>query len=581
MLFKNFLFPVIIFLHVTVVSAQIFPDTLLQKQKNDLSEDALGRSTPRGTVQGFISAVANQDYYLASRFLNLETIAGNQDGTVLAQTLQNLLDQGYLQPYSRISNDSSGNTDDDLPAQIDRIGTITVGGETIGILLERIQGPLGDDIWLFASETLSKIINVTTLDGILINELLPAFLIDYRLVGVPLGHWLAAILLIFLAYLLAWIVIRIITGIIRLLWKKSKEENVSGIITALVLPIRIYLALWLFIYLSQQAGLSIILRQKFSGLVVIVGVVALVILLWRLTDLIATFSKKKMIKRESVSGMSVVLFVQRATKATLIIIGVIAILGALGIDVTTGIAALGIGGIALALGAQKSMENLVGSVTLVADQPIRVGDFCKVGDTIGTIESIGMRSTRIRTLNRTVVTIPNGEFSSGKIENYAHRDKFWFHPIFNLRYETTPDQIRYLLVEMRAVLYAHPKVHTEPNRVRLIQIGVDSIDLEVFAYINTTMFDEFLEIQEDLLLHMMDLVEKSGTSFAFPSQTVYLTRDRGRSNEKSEKAEGEVHKWKNENNLQLPRFDPEQIEKLRNSINYPPEGSVNRKMQNE
>lgn len=581
MLFKNFLFPVIIFLHVTVVSAQIFPDTLLQKQKNDLSEDALGRSTPRGTVQGFISAVANQDYYLASRFLNLETIAGNQDGTVLAQTLQNLLDQGYLQPYSRISNDSSGNTDDDLPARIDRIGTITVGGETIGILLERIQGPRGDDIWLFASETLSKIINVTTLDGILINELLPAFLIDYRLVGVPLGHWLAAILLIFLAYLLAWIVIQIITGIIRLLWKKSKEENVSGIITALVLPIRIYLALWLFIYLSQQAGLSIILRQKFSGLVVIVGVVALVILLWRLTDLIATFSKKKMIKRESVSGMSVVLFVQRATKATLIIIGVIAILGALGIDVTTGIAALGIGGIALALGAQKSMENLVGSVTLVADQPIRVGDFCKVGDTIGTIESIGMRSTRIRTLNRTVVTIPNGEFSSGKIENYAHRDKFWFHPIFNLRYETTPDQIRYLLVEMRAVLYAHPKVHTEPNRVRLIQIGVDSIDLEVFAYINTTMFDEFLEIQEDLLLHMMDLVEKSGTSFAFPSQTVYLTRDRGRSKEKSEKAEGEVHKWKNENNLQLPRFDPEQIEKLRNSINYPPEGSVNRKVQNE
>src|SRR5690606_23005857 len=135
----------------------------------------------------------------------------------------------------------------------------------------------------------------------------------------------------------------------------------------------------------------------------------------------------------------------RAAKIAIVALGIIWILGAIGVDITTGLAALGIGGLALALGAQKTIENFVGSVTLITDQPIRVGDFCSVAGTTGTIEKIGMRSTRIRTLDRTVVTIPNGEFSSSKIENYAHRDRFWFHPVIGLRYETTPDQIRYLL----------------------------------------------------------------------------------------------------------------------------------------
>jgi small-conductance mechanosensitive channel len=191
------------------------------------------------------------------------------------------------------------------------------------------------------------------------------------------------------------------------------------------------------------------------------------------------------------------------------------------------VAGLGIGGLAVALAAQKTVENLFGGLTLITDQPVRAGDFCRVGGWIGTVEDVGLRSTRIRTLDRTVVTIPNAAFAAMELENFARRDRIFFHPILNLRYETTPDQLRWLLVALKRLLVSHPMVSPEPARVRFVALGAHSLDLELFAYVRTTDFDEFLAVQEDLLLRIMDLVEESGTGFAFPSQTLYAAPDPG------------------------------------------------------
>lgn len=159
-----------------------------------------------------------------------------------------------------------------------------------------------------------------------------------------------------------------------------------------------------------------------------------------------------------VSALSAMRFFRRGAKAALAAIALMAILETLRFDITAGLAALGIGGLALALGAQKTVENLVGSLTLIADRPVRIGDYCSFGDSSGTVEDIGMRSTRIRTLDRSIITVPNGQFSSLQLTNYAFRDKFLFSPVLKLRYETSADQIRYLLVELRALLYGHPLV---------------------------------------------------------------------------------------------------------------------------
>ena len=563
--------------------AQILPQNEQESEEAALPEwpeDSLGRRNPRGTISGFISAVADDDYLKASAYLDLSELPEEfAEGPELAVMLEDLLDQqGQILPYFRISSSSGGRTDDDLPPNLDKIGTLTGNEENIELFVEEVKGPEGGPLWLISSETIETVAALTTEENVLlVDQFLPDFLENYRWGGVPAGQWIIMLLLGAIAYFLAWAVISFILFLIPRLWKKARTEPTAGVLKAFGLPAKLFLAVWLFVGLSREIGISIIVRQSFSGITLIIGMLALLILLWQLVEFISNFSKERMSVRGHLSAVSVVLFLKRAAKIAIIIFGVIGILGAFGVDVTTGLAALGIGGLALALGAQKTIENFVGSVTLITDQPIRVGDFCKVADTLGTVEKIGMRSTQIRTLDRTIVTIPNGEFSSSKIENYAHRDRFWFHPVISLRYETTPDQIRYLLVELRSMLYAHPMVSPDPARVRFVALGADSLNLEVFAYIEVLTFDEFLEVREDLLLRIMDIVAESGTGFAFPSQTLYFAKDQGLSKDKSQDVEKKVKEWREKRKMQIPKFDPEEIEKIKGSIPYPPEGSSERK----
>jgi MscS family membrane protein len=212
----------------------------------------------------------------------------------------------------------------------------------------------------------------------------------------------------------------------------------------------------------------------------------------------------------------------------------------LGVNVTGILAGLGVGGLAVALAAQKTVENLFGGVTLAADQPVRVGDFCRFGDRVGTIQEIGLRSTRVRTLDRTVVTVPNAEFSALALENFAERDRIWFQTVLGLRYETTADQLRHVLAGLTKLLRDDERVDPDPARVRFVGFGAFSLDLEVFAYIRTRDWAEFLRIREELLLEIMDVVAASGSGFAFPSQTIYTAADAGLDEEKARQAIEEV-----------------------------------------
>jgi MscS family membrane protein len=507
-------------------TAQLLPETNAEATETPVVEempDSLNRRTPRGAVDGFFKAVADQNYTRASQYLNLKRAQRRTaERERLVKVLQNLLDQsGNIMPYSWISNKKTGRTDDELEQGTDLVGTVTINGEVVNLFVENTED---DDlpVWKFSTGTVAAIAAVKAEDARLIDKILPDLLKEKTLAGVPVGHWLAVVVIVAVAYLLAWGIVALVGFLIFSLWRRAKRENTAAVIHALNLPFRIYITVWLFVAISQQAGISIIVRQRFTSITLIIGLIAFLILLWRLSDFISTYTKNKMTLRGRISAISVILFLRRTAKVAIVVFGIIAILGTVGVDVTTWLAALGIGGIALALGAQKTMENFVGSVTLVTDQPVRVGDYCKVGDITGTVESIGMRSTKVRTGERTIVTIPNGDFSSSKIENYAHRDRFLFDPTFEFRPETTPDQIRFLLVEMRAILYAHPKVNPDPAKIRFTGFEKSAIKFEVWAYIEAANFDAFQEVQEDILLRMMDVVAQSGTSFATPSQTLYF-----------------------------------------------------------
>jgi MscS family membrane protein len=196
----------------------------------------------------------------------------------------------------------------------------------------------------------------------------------------------------------------------------------------------------------------------------------------------------------------------------------------LGIPVAGVIAGLGVGGLAVALAAQSTVGNLLGSLNLFADRPVRVGDLCRYGDEVGTIEAIGIRSSRIRGADRTVTTVPNAALAAIAITNYSRRDRILFQKRLDLRCETTPDQLRLLLIELHEMLLAHSRVDADTARARLVDLGSSSIQVEVFAYVLTSRWSEFLDVQQDLLLRIIELVNRIAAGFAFPSHTEYAPR---------------------------------------------------------
>lgn len=580
---KNISFKLVLLLLLLAsphVSAQLFTEAPADKQEGtaEIPEDSLGRRTPRGTVSGFFDAVGKQNYDRASRYLKLKRSQQKEKERIrIVKVFQRLLDQGgNIMPYTWLSNKTTGRLDDDIAQELDLVGTVKFEDKEIELFVENTATGNAPPLWHFSQETVKSIASLTIEEELLLDRILPQGLKERMLAGVPLGHWIAVVLLVVFAYLLSWALIASLSLILRAIWKKARTKPTRSLVEAFELPFRLYLAVWIFISLTQEIGISIIVRQRFSGITVTIGIIAILILLWRLADLISTLSKDRMSRSGRVSAISVILFLRRTAKVALIFLGAIAVLSAIGVDVTTWFAALGIGGLALALGAQKTIENFVGSVTLITDQPIRVGDFCKIGDVSGTVEQIGVRSSKIRTGERTVITIPNGDLSASRIENFAHRDRFLFSPTLELRLETTPDQIRYLLVELRALLYSHPMVNPDPAKVRFTGFGTSSLKLEFWAYIDAPGYDQFQEAQEDILLRIMDIIESSGTALAVPAQTVYMARDKGKSEEKTAAAEDKVRKWKKNNELQLPVFDIDKINEIKNTIKYPPEGSVSR-----
>lgn len=245
----------------------------------------------------------------------------------------------------------------------------------------------------------------------------------------------------------------------------------------------------------------------------------------------------------------------------------------LGLPVLSLLTGLGIGGLAVALAIRPTLENLIGGFVLYLDRPIQVGDFCSFGGQKGTVESIGIRSTQIRAGDRTQISIPNAKFADMDIVNWSRRDQIRIQETIGIRYETKPDQLRYLLVELRKMLHAHPRVDSDTVRVRFAGYGDSALQIDIRVYARTTKFNEFVAIREDVFMRIYEVVEKAGTGFAFPSSTVYLGRDEGLDKKLAEEVIDKVEQWRRSSELPFPRLPTEYLEKIEDTLDYPPTGS--------
>jgi MscS family membrane protein len=217
----------------------------------------------------------------------------------------------------------------------------------------------------------------------------------------------------------------------------------------------------------------------------------------------------------------------RVAKALVGAMTIIAVISALGYPVASLIAGLGIGGLALALAAQKTVENLFGAFAIGFDQPIREGDFVQIDGVKGSVEAIGLRSTRVRTPERTVVCFPNGRLAETRTENFAERDRFRFYAILGLTYGTSAAQMRQILAGIEGELRGQSKFHPGGSAVRFKALSESSLDVEVEAFFATADWNEFTLLRQDLLLRLLEIVEGAGAELAFPTRTIHLPAAEG------------------------------------------------------
>jgi len=542
------------------------------------TDDPLGRSTPQGTVFGFMKSATQGNYDQALQYLDTK-ITGIR-AQKLVDGLRVILERGSSGKVAMLSNKAEGFLDDNLPSSKERVGTVKTPSGSLDILLERVERGNNPPIWLFSAETLKNVPEIyKELDVRTIDTYLPKFLVNTWFLWFPLWQWFLIFLLIPVSFGLSILVTRFSTLMLLFSVHRIAKVRVDQHVARLTGPLRILVfasVVWVISFFSH----SVIASAFWTYLASTLTVIGATWLCVRVIDVLFKLKQSQLVVTSS-DKISMVQLGRKLSNIMVVIVGALVIFYIAGINIAAVLTGLGIGGIAIAFAAQKTLENLFGGIMIISDQPIRVGDFCRAGDHLGTVENIGLRSTRIRTLKRTVVSVPNGQLAVMSLDNFTMRDKIWFHHTLHLRYETRAEQLRYILAEIRKMLYEHSKVESHSARIRFTGFGNSSLDLEVFAYVLEREYEPFLHIQEDLLLRIMDIIEASGSGFAFPSQTTYIGKDSGLDAEKSQKAVEMVRQWREQGELPFPDFAPETISKIDSKIEYPPPESALRDKRKE
>jgi MscS family membrane protein len=498
--------------------------TLTPEAQPELPKDPLGRNTPRGAVLNFLSNVRKGHTEIAALYLNgpLTGPLRGENAETLAQQLAVVLDRRLPARLDQISDKPEGSVPDPLRPDEDVIGTISTSNGDLDVLVERVDRGKAGKVWLFSQKTLKSIPDVfDQLSTPTVEAILPEFLVKSQFLTIPLFEWLAVFVGMPFLYLVTGLLNRLISVAVgtcrRRLFRNADIKNRR----VLPPPIRLLLLALSIYWLLSRVGLPLLARQFWVTTILVIVIVASTWLLMLVTRSVEDYLVSR---RPGLSGSAAVLrLIRRVTNGLLVLAALLFTLHHFGIDPTAALAGLGVGGIAVALAAQKTLENVIAGISLIADQAVRVGDTLKLGDIVGTVEDVGLRSTRIRTLDRTVVSVPNGQIANMSLETLSARDKFWFHPIIGLRYDTTPVQLRSIIAGIRKLLTEHSSIASSSVRVRFLRLSAFALDVEIFAYVIARDWDSFIAIQEELLLNVMNIVKEAGTGIAFPSQTLYLT----------------------------------------------------------
>ena len=272
---------------------------------------------------------------------------------------------------------------------------------------------------------------------------------------------------------------------------------------------------------KEEFGLKMILSKGFS----LAYIISFVWIFLRLVEYFGLLLQNKADQTDSKMDDQVVPFALEIGKIAVFIIAFFIILGRIfEIDVTALATGLGIGGIAIAMASKESLENLLGSFTIFFDRPFTVGDIVTAGNVTGVVEKVGFRSTRIRTFDKSIVTVPNKNMISAELDNLGERPVRRAKFMIGLTYDSSVDQIKSIVADIQKMIDEHPKTNQD-GRVRFQEFGGSSLDIMVMYFVDSPNWDDFINTKEDINYQIMEIVKKHNCDFAFPSTTVYLQRE--------------------------------------------------------
>ncbi len=480
--------------------------------------------SPKQMLKSFLELMRRDDIPAIIPYLSFSPRLSQERRLEIATEFVELLNSRGIIDFDKASSEPDGKLYDGLPPGQDIVGEIKLNGETIPITVEQVVIPKENiKVWKFSRSFLDEVPRLAEArEEHAYLDKLPSWLLTPQFLDIRAWQWLGLALAIVAAVILGRGLALILMYLGQVITVYFKFAMTGETLREFLPSLRWIGGIIIFSLGRSLLELNLVARQYLGRTENILLVVAAGFFVSRALHVVIEYYRRQFEKENRPQAMSMLPPLEKGLRFVLIVVVVVAFLSASGFNVTALLAGLGVGGLAVALAGQKTIENLFGGVSVILDQPVRVGDFGKFGDVQGTVEDIGLRSTRVRTLDQTLVTIPNAEFSTLKLENFERRPKMRWAVRLGLRYDSTPQAMRKVVSDLREMLLAHPKVHNDPARVRFTNFGASSLDIDIFAFIDARDPNDYWQIVEELNFNVLDIVEKAGLGFAFPSTSVYM-----------------------------------------------------------
>jgi len=478
------------------------------------------QDTPRNAAFDFVMLAREGNWKAASSHLQPSPQGWPEDESPerIARALKTILDTRLWIEFDAVPDERTGAGSVDEDGRVS-LGEVATEDASIEINLVR-----SNDEWFFAPETVAAVPAVARSIGSWWTTALPAFFSDVRLAEIELWQWIGLCGIAIVGVLAGMFVSRALRsgadiGALRGL------GIVAPTIGALATPAGFLLS---FIAMRLAEGLLALSIPARANLSLGLRAATVFVIAWAVVRWIRAMSlllEKKLEARGIAEAVGIVRIGRVIAAALVYLLGASAALQLFGLDLSAVIAGLGIGTAALALASQQTLGNLFGGASVLADRVLKPGDTVNLGGTIGTVERIGIRSTQVRTLDRTLLVVANSDLAQSRVEKMSERDAFRLSAVLGLRYETTAAQMRGIVGDIRTLLENDAMVDRESVRVHFLVFNNSSLDIDIKALIKTEDAAKYRETLERFNLSFMEIIARNGSGFAFPSQTVYLARD--------------------------------------------------------